>query len=45
MGTSEITGTRLIVFDDIMAQAMGTSETEAIHRLLGDLGHVNLAEL
>jgi len=35
----------LIVFDDVMAQAVRTPGTKSIHCLLGHFGHVNLAEL
>jgi len=35
----------LIVFDDVMAQAVRIPRTESIHCILGNLGHVNLAKL
>jgi len=35
----------LVVFDDIMAEAVGTTVTKPIHCFPGNAGHVNLAEL
>jgi len=41
----ERNSSHLVVFDDVMAQAVRTAGAKSIHCILGNLGHVDRAKL